>query len=214
MFYAPNASPDWTLYLDDVSFNSIGPLPVELTSFIASVIGSNIKLNWQTATELNNYGFEVERCALSAERQAWENIGFVSGNGNSNSPRDYSFIDDYVGTGKYSYRLKQIDNDGQFEYSNVVEVSIVNPDGYKLEQNYPNPFNPSTTIEFRIPQSSFVTLKVYDILGQEVRLLVNEFKESGVHTINFDASELNSGMYIYELESGSFIQTRKMILLK
>ncbi len=110
--------------------------------------------------------------------------------------------------------MKQIDNDGQFEYSKTVEVDLDNPDKFELSQNYPNPFNPSTTIKFNLPEAGMVKLTLYNILGQEIRWLVNEFKESGTHTINLDASELNSGMYIYKIESGSFAQTRKMTLIK
>jgi len=195
------------------------PVPVELTSFSATTIGSKVKLIWNTATEINNYGFEVERYALSAERQAWEKIGFVNGNGNSNSPKDYSFVDDFAGkpayrTGRYSYRLKQIDNDGQFEYSKTIEVDMNGVKKYELTQNYPNPFNPTTTISYMLPQTGMVRLTLYNILGQEIRTLVNEVKEAGTHTFNFDASELNSGMYIYRIESGSFTQTKKMTFVK
>ena len=211
----------WNGFVTD-TFSGLGtpdPLPVELTSFSAATIGSTVKLNWQTATELNNYGFEVERCALSAERQTWNKIGFVNGNGNSNSPKDYSFVDDFAGkpayrTGRYSYRLKQIDNDGQFEYSKTINVDFNGVKKFELSQNYPNPFNPTTTIRFNLPEAGNVKLTLFNILGQELRTLVNEFKESGVHTINFDASDLNSGMYIYKIESGSFTQTRKMTLIK
>jgi len=211
----------WNGFVTD-TFSGLGtpdPLPVELTSFSAATIGSTVKLNWQTATELNNYGFEVERCALSAERQTWNKIGFVNGNGNSNSPKDYSFVDDFAGkpayrTGGYSYRLKQIDNDGQFEYSKTINVDFNGVKKFELSQNYPNPFNPTTTIRFNLPEAGNVKLTLFNILGQELRTLVNEFKESGVHTINFDASDLNSGMYIYKIESGSFTQTRKMTLIK
>jgi photosystem II stability/assembly factor-like uncharacterized protein len=190
------------------------PLPVELSAFSASIIGSSVKLNWRTETEINNYGFEIERYALSAERQAWNKIGFVNGNGNSNSPKSYSFVDDKVTAGKYSYRLKQIDNDGQFEYSKSIEVDFGAPKKFELSQNYPNPFNPVTTIRFNLPEAGNVKLTLFNILGQELKTLVNEFKESGVHTINFDASELNSGMYIYKIEVGTFVQTRKMTLVK
>ncbi len=192
------------------------PLPVELTSFSASVVGNAVKLNWRTETEVNNYGFEVERIVGSLQSTVgnWEKIGFVNGNGNSNSPKSYSFDDKNVTAGKYSYRLKQIDNDGQFEYSKAIEVNFGAPKKFELSQNYPNPFNPITTISFNLPEADNVKLTVFNILGQELKTLVNEFKESGVHTINFDASELNSGMYIYKIEAGTFVQTRKMTLVK
>jgi hypothetical protein len=174
--------------------NAIGgtnPLPVELRSFSATVIGKDVKLSWNTATEINNYGFEIERSALSAERQSWEKIGFVNGNGNSNSPKDYSFVDDFAGkpayrTGRYSYRLKQIDNDGQFEYSKTIEVDINGVKKFELSQNYPNPFNPTTTIRYNLPEATNVKLTLFNILGQELRTLINEVKEAGTHTINFD----------------------------
>jgi len=187
------------------------PFPVELNSFSASAIGKDVKLSWKTVTEVNNYGFEIERSVLNSE---WYKIGFVNGNGNSNSPKDYSFVDTKVNAGKYSYRLKQIDNDGKFEYSKTIEIDVNNEKKFELSQNYPNPFNPATTIQFRLPQTGLVKLPLFNILGQEVRTLVNEFMEAGTHSVNFDASELNSGIYIYKLESGSFNQTKKMILVK
>ncbi len=190
------------------------PLPVELNLFTASVNQNSVKLNWITATEVNNYGFEVEKSEAGGMNSEWKTIGFVKGHGNSNSPKEYSFVDTKVSTGKYLYRLKQIDNNGQFEYSKNVEVSFMKPNEFKLEQNYPNPFNPSTTIRFNLPEASAVKIILYNILGQELRILVNEFKESGVNTINFDASGLNSGMYIYKIEAGNFVQARKMTLLK
>ena len=203
---------EWTSGVDPEA-----PLPVELTSFNASVNKNNITLQWNTATELSNYGFDVLRQIHTSTPLSvtnWEKIGFVNGHGNSNSPKEYSFVDDKVSAGKYSYRLKQIDNNGQFEYSKIVEVSFMKPNEFELSQNYPNPFNPSTTIRFNLPEASLVKLTIFNILGQEIRTLVNEFKESGVNTINFDASGLNSGMYIYKIEAGNFIQTRKMTLLK
>ncbi|HEX9252089.1 MAG TPA: T9SS type A sorting domain-containing protein, partial [Ignavibacteriaceae bacterium] len=192
-------------------------LPVELSSFSASIVGNKVKLNWRTETEVNNYGFEIHRQAhtsTSLSVTAWEKIGFVNGNGNSNSPKSYFYEDKNVIGGKYSYRLKQIDNDGQFEYSKVIEVDLGAPKKFELSQNYPNPFNPITKIRFNLPEAGNVKLTLFNILGQELKTLVNEFKESGVYTINFDASNLNSGMYIYKLESGSFVQTRKMTLVK
>ncbi len=202
------------LAIDDFSLDNL--LPVELTSFSAAVIGKDVKLSWNTATEINNYGFEIERSVISngVRNLNWEKIGFVNGNGNSNSPKNYSFVDDKVNAGKYSYRLKQIDNDGQYEYSKTIEVDVNGVKEYKLTQNYPNPFNPATTIQYILPQAGMVKLTLYNILGQEIRTLVNEMKEAGTHTINIDASDLNSGMYIYKIESGSFVQTRKMTLVK
>ena len=200
----------------DWSVGDQSALPVELSSFSASVAGSHVKLRWETATEVNNYGFEVERKVggLQSTVGNYEKVGFVNGNGNSNSPKNYSFEDKNVSAGKYSYRLKQIDNDGQFEYSKSIEVEFGTPKKFELSQNYPNPFNPTTTIRFDIPEPSNVKLTLFNILGQEIKTLVNEFKESGIHTLNFDASDLNSGMYIYKLEAGSFTQTRKMTLVK
>jgi len=208
----------WTAFTDDTPGlpNGSQALPVELSSFSASVVGNVIKLNWRTETEVNNYGFDIERKVGSLQSTVgnYEKVGFVNGNGNSNSPKDYSFVDDKISGGRYSYRLKQIDNDGQFEYSKTIEVDLGAPKKFELSQNYPNPFNPVTTIRFNLPEAGNVKLTLFNILGQELKTFVNEFKESGVHTINFDASELNSGMYIYKLEAGSFVQTRKMTLVK
>ncbi len=218
------ATTDGNLFARDaaIEIHGLSVLPVELTTFSAITIGSIVKLSWNTATEINNYGFEVERNTPlnplsrgeAEDRGVWEKIGFVSGNGNSNSPKSYSFVDDNVTAGKYSYRLKQIDNDGQFEYSKTVEVNLSAPKKFELSQNYPNPFNPATTISYNIPEATNVKLTIFNILGQEIRTLVNEFKEAGVHTVNFNASELNSGLYIYKIEAGTFNQTRKMTLIK
>ncbi len=209
---------EWNSFnIDDFADLGNPSLPVELTSFSAVTIGKDVKLSWNTATEINNYGFDVERgshTSTSLSVTEWEKIGFVNGNGNSNSPKNYSFIDDNVTAGKYSYRLKQIDNDGQFEYSKTINVDFNGVKKFELSQNYPNPFNPTTTIRFNLPEAGNVKLTLFNILGQEIMTLINEYKESGVHTINFDASELNSGMYIYEIEAGSFTQTRKMTLVK
>mgnify|MGYP003376160294 CR=1 FL=1 len=198
-----------------------GSLPVELTSFAATTIGNTVKLSWNTATEINNYGFEVERKVGSLQSTVgnYEKIGFVNGNGNSNSPKDYSFVDDFAGkpayrTGRYSYRLKQIDNDGQFEYSKTIEVDINGVKKYELTQNYPNPFNPTTSIQYAISGKQFVTLKIYNLLGREVATLVNENKEAGNYMVNFDASILPSGVYLYKLQAGEYTQTRKMTLIK
>jgi len=194
-------------------------LPVELVSFNAMVGKDNVELKWQTATEVNNYGFEIQRSLVnghsSSDNGQWEKIGFVKGSGNSNSPMSYSYVDDNSISGSVEYRLKQIDNNGNFKYSSVVTVNSL-PTKFELSQNYPNPFNPTTTINYELPQESKVVLKVYDILGQEVATLVNKQEQSGVYTVQFspDSFRLASGVYIYRLTAGSFVQSRKMTLLK
>ncbi|MCJ7553924.1 MAG: T9SS type A sorting domain-containing protein, partial [Ignavibacteriaceae bacterium] len=201
---------------------SDNPLPVELSSFSASIIGSAVKLSWRTETEVNNYGFEVERASSSPASapdgttplQVWGKIGFVEGYGNSNSPKDYSFIDASVVSGTYSYRLKQIDIDGQFEYSKIIEVNLGAANKYELAQNFPNPFNPNTSIKFTLPETGNVKLTVYNMLGQEIATFVNGVKEAGTHIINFNAEELNSGIYMYRIESNGFNEVRKMTLIK
>lgn len=193
-------------------FRSIIPLPVELSSFTLKQMTDKIQLNWITKTEVNNYGFNVER-KINKE-DGWNAIGFVQGNGNSNSPKYYSFDDKNLSSGKYSYRLKQIDTDGQFEYSKVIEVDLISPMKYELSQNYPNPFNPVTTIQFSIPEAGDVNLTVYNILGELVAELVNGDKEAGVYTINFNAAELNSGLYIYKLTAGNFNEVKKLMVIK
>ena len=200
-----------------------GSLPVELTSFTANVNGSKVLLKWNTATELNNYGFEIERTVGSKQSAVgggqsavvyWEKIGFVTGSGNSNSSKDYSFSDDNNATGKYLYRLKQIDNDGSYKYSPEVEVEIGTPTQFSLSQNYPNPFNPSTSINYQLPVSGNVTLKVFDVLGKEVAVLVNERKEAGTYVVEFSVTNLASGTYFYRLRAGGFVQIKKMTILK
>ncbi|MBX2974481.1 MAG: T9SS type A sorting domain-containing protein [Ignavibacteriaceae bacterium] len=192
------------------------PLPVELTSFTASVVESKVILNWQTATEVNNYGFEIER---STQPQSnWQYLGFIQGHGNSNSIINYSFIDDNLIDGKYSYRLKQIDNDGNFSYSETLNVEVGDlPISFDLSQNYPNPFNPTTKINFAVPLSasnSFITLKVYDVTGREITTLLNEQKPSGEYEVVFNGNELSSGVYFYKLTINDFVSTKKLILLK
>jgi hypothetical protein len=200
-------------------------LPVELSSFTAKVLKSGgVKLDWRTETEVNNYGFEVERLQdYNIEKlQEWEKIGFVEGNGNSNSPKDYSFTDDYPEYGSYSYRLKQIDTDGQFEYSKIIEVDAGNiPDGFVLEQNYPNPFNPSTTIKFALAETQAAKLIVYDVLGNEVAIPFDGTAEGGkIYEAEFSGENLSSGIYFYRLvvdsfgETDSKVENRKMLLLK
>ncbi|NNJ51959.1 MAG: T9SS type A sorting domain-containing protein [Ignavibacteriaceae bacterium] len=192
-------------------YDDINPLPVELAYFSAVVLDGGVKLEWRTETEVSNYGFEILR---SAQNDNWEKIGFVEGHGNSNSPKDYSFIDSEVNGGKYSYRLKQIDTDGSFEYSKIIEVDLGSPQEFELSQNYPNPFNPATKIRYTLPEAGNVKLVVYNLLGEQVAELINEFKEAGVHTINFNAENLNSGLYIYKIELTGFTAAKKMQLVK
>jgi hypothetical protein len=194
-------------------------LPVELSSFTAQVLrNGGVQLDWTTETEIDNYGFELERRIVSKHSTIgnWEKIGFVEGQGNSNSPKEYSFLDEGISYGKYLYRLKQIDTDGTFEYSDEIEVDAGEiPNGFVLEQNYPNPFNPSTTIRFAINESVPATLKIYDALGNEVAELFNEKSEARkIYNIEFDGGNLSSGIYFYKLETPSRIIHRKMILIK
>ncbi|MBI3123887.1 MAG: T9SS type A sorting domain-containing protein [Ignavibacteriales bacterium] len=197
-------------------------LPVELTSFSAECRAQSVELKWTTATEVNNYGFNVE---WRMENGEWRKIGFVQGHGNSNSPKSYSFTDNLANTlalnhdlnlNRLQYRLKQIDFDGKYEYSKVVEVKVDVPTKTVLEQNYPNPFNPSTTINYQLSTSSHVTLKVFDMLGREVVTLVDEYKQAGTYNSTFNTlrSSFSSGAYLYQLKAGGFIETKKFILMK
>lgn len=208
-------------------------LPVELTSFSVEFVNNSIQLNWETATETNNAGFEVQRQnsePVPSEDEGWEVLTFIPGHGTTNSPKYYSYIDsDLPKADKVSYRLRQIDNDGTDAYSKTVEVELGGVTSvedevqftFALEQNYPNPFNPVTTINFTLPSvgtthelSQQAKLTVYNLLGQEVRTLVNEAKLAGSYQIQFDASDLPSGIYFYSLTYGNHIQTRKLALLK
>ncbi len=196
------------------------PLPVEVTTFTISTQNNSIELKWETATEVNNYGFEIQRqIQVSSienqdKHQSWKNLSFVEGNGNSNSSKFYNYIDKTISSGKYSYRLKQIDIDGSFEYSDIVEVDLGLPNEFLLSQNYPNPFNPTSSIQFSLPRGTNVRLLVYNLIGKQVAELVNQNMNAGNHKITFDASALSSGIYYYKLISGEYISTKKMILLK
>ncbi len=186
-------------------------IPVELTAFNASVNKNEVVLNWTTATELNNLGFEIQRKNVEGE---FETIGFVNGKGTTTEVNNYSFTDSKVDAGNYSYRLMQKDFYGTFAYSQEVEVEVSLPLEYSLEQNYPNPFNPTTTIRYAIPQDNYVSIKLYDVLGNEVMTLVNEQKQAGRYEMLFNASGIASGVYYYQITSGSFTQTRKLVLMK
>ncbi len=194
-------------------------LPVELTNFSSVVNNGIVNLSWQTATETNNYGFDVERKVVSDQQSVFEKIGFVSGAGNSNAPKDYSFTDQPTGGTKFSYRLKQIDNDGNYKYYDAINVTLSENQTAELMQNSPNPFNPSTAIKFYISKSSNVSIKIYDMLGKEVTTLVDRQTDAGYHIVYWNGndkygSDVSSGVYLYKLTAGSFTQTKKMLMLK
>lgn len=209
---------------------SQAPLPVELTSFIATTNGNLVTLNWTTATEVNNYGFNIERAAVKTVHDPsllWETICFVQGHGNCHSSKEYSFTDSPTGGKEFYYRLKQMDFDGSYQYSEIVSVSMENIYQLKLEQNYPNPFNPHTTIKYTIPSSPLnppitkgrdmggvVTLKVYNVLGELVTTLVNEQLGTGIYEVEFNGSNLTSGIYYLVLQSNDLIDVKKCLLIK
>jgi subtilisin family serine protease len=209
----PDREYGWGI-LNTLQAISFFPVPVELTSFKASVENDVVTLNWETATETNNRGFEIERAGNPEEEKNWIILGFVKGNGSTTNISAYSFTDEQVVTGKYSYRLKQIDFDGTFEYSNIIHVVVDIPQQFSLSQNYPNPFNPVTNIKFSLPVSGQTSLKVYDMLGREVKTLINKDMPAGNYEVYFDASGLPSGIYFYTLTNGNFTSSNKMTLLK
>ena len=191
-------------------------LPIELNSFNASVNNTDVNLKWTTNSETNNSGFDIERKdARHKTQDVWSKVGFVSGNGTTNSTNNYSYSDIGLNSGSYSYRLKQKDFNGNFEYFNLSqEVSIGIPDKHKLSQNFPNPFNPVTSILYKLPKQEYVSLKVFDALGQEVSTLVNEGQPAGTYSVDWNAEALSSGIYFYTIQAGDFVETRRMILLK
>jgi hypothetical protein len=207
-----------TVAVGNFSYFTVGdgenaPLPVELSSFSAAIVNNTVNLSWTTETETMNFGFDVERKADNESE--WMKVGFVEGHGNSNSPKEYSFNDKNLKSGAYSYRLKQIDTDGQYEYSKIVEVDISTPNEFSLGQNYPNPFNPSTKITFSVPVTSNVSLQIYNILGQKVMdAIMDQVYEAGVYEYNFDGTNLSSGIYLYTIQTDKFSQTKKMLMVK
>jgi photosystem II stability/assembly factor-like uncharacterized protein len=187
-------------------------LPVELTSFKANISNHYINLSWHTATELNNMGFNVER---SINKSDWTTISFVKGNGTTTSTIAYSYLDKSIQKeGKYYYRLKQLDNNGSYKYSPVVEINLNAPSVFTLDQNYPNPFNPNTLISYSLPTSSNIKLIIYNTLGQTIKTLESGYKSAGNYSVSFNASSLPSGIYFYKLEAGQCTQIKKMILMK
>jgi Secretion system C-terminal sorting domain len=202
---------------DGIIFHYNNVVPVDLTSFTVMEVNSNVSLNWTTATETNNKGFEVERLKdskIKKLKNTWTMIGFVDGHGTTTQPRQYNYEDKNVTNGSYLYRLKQIDFDGTYKYSKEVEVEVNVLLQFSLSQNYPNPFNPSTKIKYSIPKDGNVSLCVYNILGQQVVDLVNENMKAGRYEVTFDASKFASGVYYYRLQSDNRVMVKKMIVLK
>jgi subtilisin family serine protease len=190
---------------------TLAGVPVELVSFTANSISDGVELSWRTATETNNLGFAIERMATGG---TFEQVGYVAGFGTTTEPKSYSFIDSKLESGNYTYRLKQVDFDGSYEYSNEINVEVEFPLAYSLEQNYPNPFNPSTKINYSIPEDGFVKLTVYNLLGEEVATIVNSFQKADRYEVNFDGSSLSSGVYVYKIESANYTASRKLVLMK
>ncbi len=191
-----------------------GVIPVELTSFRAELEEREVRLSWQTATETNNSGFFVQRKVGNN----WENLDFVQGYGTTSETHSYDFIDnlsDLNYRGEVYYRLKQVDYDGASDYSSTVEVTYdPKPNDFVLDQNYPNPFNPVTSIKYSLPEGAKVKLTIYDLLGNQVQTLVDEYKAAGTYSVKFNGAELTSGIYIYRLQAGEFVSTKRMALIK
>ncbi len=189
------------------------PLPVTLSSFTSSVKNNNVTLNWATTSEINNKGFDIERAEANSNN--YTKVGFVDGKGTTNNVSNYTYTDSKLNSGKYSYRIKQVDFNGNFEYFSLnSSIDISAPKKFTLSQNYPNPFNPSTKIDYEIPADSKVNITIYDISGKEVQQVVNEYQKAGYYTAQFNASRLSSGTYFYKLTTGNDIITKKMTLVK
>ena len=213
--YMTDAAHAWIVGNSGVILRYLEPanVPVELTNFTANVETNNVILNWLTATELNNKGFEILR--QSQNEREWKEIGFVPGRGTTTEITSYTYKDEDLNPGFYNYKIKQIDFDGSHKFYELEEtIEISSPFEFNLAQNYPNPFNPTTSIKYTISSRQFVTLKIFDLLGREVTTLINEEKPAGDYEVNFDGSNLPSGVYFYQLKAGSFVQINKMVILK
>ncbi len=189
-----------------------GTLPVELSTFTASVNSDDIILNWSTSSEINNSGFLIERSKNNGE---WTSEGFVTGNGTTGKENFYTFTDRNLNQGRYTYRLKQTDFNGNFEYFTLNQELIINAAiEFSLNQNYPNPFNPTTVISYQLAYSSNISIIIYDALGKELKTLVNEMKIAGNYKVQFDGTDYPSGIYYYRIKAGNFEQVKKMMLIK
>ena len=224
----PGNNPDFSVMTGGPFHTNNHPLPIELNKFTAEQKNNEIILRWETLTEVNSFGFEIEKNTennYSTSNNEWSKIGFVAGNGNSNSPKEYFFIDRLSNKSKLKYRLKLIDADGSFSYSPEIEIEVKIPTEFVLYQNYPNPFsaqggsassgNPGTTITWQSPVGSWQTIKLYNSLGEEIETIVEGYYEAGKHsTFYILNSTLPSGVYFYQLRAGDYIQTQKMILMR
>ncbi len=220
--YSSNSGVAWNATSDDLGIRvlispSESATPVELTQFTANQKGNSILLNWTTATEVNNYGFEIQR---SVGQKSFLSLGFVEGHGNSNSVKNYSYIDNSAEGGNLKYRLKQIDTDGSFEYSDEVEIVVNKAYKYSMEQNHPNPFNPTTVLNYTIPNKSKVTVEIYNTLGQRVAELINANQNIGKHSVTWNAIGFSSGTYFARFTATSlksnetFTDVKKLLLIK
>lgn len=208
----PDGVPAVYYGFDDISLTRDSVIvPVELTSFSANVIDQSVSLTWQTATESNNKGFEIQRKSAAGE---FVTIAFVNGNGTTTQKNTYSYTDKNLNVGEYVYRLKQIDFDGQYSFSKTVEVQVQLLEKFSLRQNYPNPWNPTTTIGYVLPEKTNAKLTILNALGEEMLVLVNEEQDKGFHQVEVDGSKLSSGIYFYRINAGNFTETKKMILMK
>jgi hypothetical protein len=188
-----------------------GPTPIKTENFTISQNNNSVIINWITTLETNNLGFEIER---KFSNNSFMKIGFVKGKGTSSERWSYSFIDNRIPSGIYTYRINQVDMNGTVHCLKEFNIEVGKILQYSLDQNYPNPFNPSTTIKYQIPKTGFVNLKVFDLLGRVVATLVNEEKPAGKYSVDFNASKFSSGVYIYELKTKDFTSCKKMMLTK
>lgn len=210
--YIIGGTQDWVTGTGDIwEFDPAHVVPVELKSLSASAQDRAVTLNWSTATEMNNYGFEIQRKAHSGD---FFTIAFVKGQGTTTQQNEYSYADENLDEGKYFYRLKQMDYDGKHNYSAIAEVDVRVLDKFSLEQNYPNPFNPTTTIGYVLQERTNAKLTLLNALGEEIAVIVNEEQDKGYHKFEFDGSKLTSGVYFYQLGAGNFVATKKLLLLK